>query len=121
MTMNNTPLKWNNQTTFVPAKPPEKTMTTFDHLQNAERELRSALKTSDSNVNSHQLRKLVELITAVEDLKRSCSPSPTFSVSPNYEPNYGMYSTCQIDTINFGAAQPVNIPGASGSDVITFS
>jgi hypothetical protein len=119
--MNNTPLKWNNQTTFVPAKPPEKTMTTFDHLENAERELRSALGSTSNRDNSNQLRRIVEMIGTLEDIKRLYRPASTFTVSGSYEPHYGMYSTCQLDTINFGAAQPVNIPGSLGSDVITFS
>ena len=121
MTMNNTPLKWNNKTAFVPSKSPEKTMTTFDHLENAEKELRSALKSTSSNDKSYQLRRIVELIGTVEDIKRLYKPSSTFNVSGNFEEQYGAvnyFSTS--DTINFGAAQPVNISGSLGNDVITF-
>ena len=43
MSLNNTNLNFNNQTTFVPANPTEKPMTTYEHLATAEKELRLAL------------------------------------------------------------------------------
>lgn len=121
--MNNTPLKWNNQTSFVPANPTEKTMTTFDYLENAEKELRSALKSTNDTTKAFQLRRIVELIGTVEDIKRNykSESSSTFTVSGNFEDLYGGYNYTSPDTINFGAAQPVNIPGSLGNNVITFS
>lgn len=69
MTLNNTPFNWRNQTKFVPSKPVEKTMSTYDHLQNAEQSLRSALKTSVDLSDVNSLQRIANTISAVNDIK----------------------------------------------------
>ena len=59
MPLNNTPLNWNNKTEFVPAKPKEKTMSTYDYLSNAETELRNALKTAVDLDGVNRIQKVV--------------------------------------------------------------
>ena len=56
MSLNNSPLNFNNQTEFVPAKPSEKTMTTYERLDAAEKELRSALGSVTGNASVTILR-----------------------------------------------------------------
>jgi archaellum component FlaG (FlaF/FlaG flagellin family) len=128
--MNNTPLNWSNETKFVPAKPKENTMTTYQYLENAEKELRNALKSSTDKAKSYQLRRIVDTINTIEDIKRFYKDEYTeytFSLNDSGNINitsspYDIYgSSSSPDTINFPAAQPVNIPGAFGQDVITFS
>lgn len=71
MTLNNTPFVWRNKTEFVPAKPPEeKKMSTYDYLNNAETELRNALKSSVDLSQAYQLRRIAETIGTVEEIKR---------------------------------------------------
>jgi hypothetical protein len=65
---------------------------------------------------------MVDTINTVEDIKRFYK-NDIFAVSGdiNCDP-YSMYGSSTLpDTINFGAAQPVNIPSSFGKDVITFS
>ena len=123
MTLNNTPFKFNNQTEFVPAKPPEKTMTTYERLDAAEKELRSALGSVTGNASATNLRKLLNIIEDVEKVKRAFVGSNELKFSAPDPVDYYNESGC----VNFDltdavhAAGPVNIPGASGQDVITFS
>ena len=123
MTLNNTPFKFNNQTEFVPAKPPEKTMTTYERLDAAEKELRSALGSVTGNASATNLRKLLNIIEDVEKVKRAFVGSNELKFSAPNPVDYYNESGC----VNFDltdavhAAGPVNIPGASGQDVITFS
>ena len=128
MSLNNSPLKFNNQTEFVPAKPPEKTMTTYERLDAAEKELRSALGSVTSSASATSLRKLLNIIEDVEKVKRAfvVSNELQFSTTDSSAQNYSEYIS-DSDNVNFDltdpvfAAGPVNIPGASGQDVITFS
>lgn len=122
MTMNNTPLNWSNETKFVPAKSPEKTMTTYDHLELAEKELRNALRSTTDTTKGYQLRRIVDTINTIEDIKRLYKNQDINTTSEfNFVNPYEMYGSESSDTISFPAAQPVNIPGAFGQDVITFS
>ena len=123
--MNNTPFNWKNKTEFVPSKPQEKTMSTFDYLNNAETELRSALKSTTDTSKAYQLRRIVDTITTVGEIKNQFKMSVTeekkvtdgFFQRENYEELYGGYST---DTINYSGAQSANIPASSGQDHILF-
>ena len=123
MSLNNSPLNFNNQTEFVPAKPPEKTMTTYERLDAAEKELRAALGSVTGNASATNLRKLLNIIEDVEKVKRAFVGSNELKFSAPDPVDYYNESGC----VNFDltdavhAAGPVNIPGASGQDVITFS
>ena len=123
MSLNNTNLNFNNETKFVPAKPPEKTMTTYERLDAAEKELRSALGSVTGNASATNLRKLLNIIEDVEKVKRAFVGSNELKFSAPDPIDYYNESGC----VNFDltdavhAAGPVNIPGASGQDVITFS
>ena len=123
MSLNNTPLNFINQTEFIPAKPPEKTMTTYERLDAAEKELRSALGSETGNASATNLRKLLNIIEDVEKVKRAFVGSNELKFSAPDPVDYYNESGC----VNFDltdavhAAGPVNIPGASGQDVITFS
>ena len=127
MSLNNSPLNFNNQTEFIPAKPPEKTMTTYERLDAAEKELRAALGSVTGNASATNLRKLLNIIEDVEKVKRAFVGSNELQFSApetHFNPvDYYNESGC----VNFDltdavhAAGPVNIPGASGQDVITFS
>jgi hypothetical protein len=127
MSLNNTPFKFNNQTKFVPAKPPEftNTMTTYERLDTAEKELRSALGSVTGTASAIKLRKILNIIEDIEDMKRSfvSSNEPQFPSS-----NSDLYDGYIGDNINFNldsaatyAAGEVPMPGAAGQDVITFS
>lgn len=98
MALNNTPFTFNNKTEFVPAKPPEeKKMSTYDYLNNAESELRNALKSSVDLSQSYELRKLVDTIETVEQIKNQHRYSVTenrtvqdgFFHRENFEDMYG--------------------------------
>tara|TARA_B100000073_G_scaffold310454_1_gene282882 strand:+ start:525 stop:896 length:372 start_codon:yes stop_codon:yes gene_type:complete len=123
MSLNNSLLNFNNQTEFVPAKPPEftNTMTTYERLDAAEKELRAALGSVTGNASATNLRKLLNLIEDVEKVKRAYVGSNDLQINT---PDPVDYST---DYINFNldssvyAAGSVPIPGAAGQDVITFS
>lgn len=111
MTINNTPFKWNNQTEFVPSKQKEKTMSTYDYLNNAEAELRNALKSTSDLSQPYQLRRIVDTINTVGEIKNQFKMSVTedkkvndgFFQRENYEELYGGYS---------------HISGAEGNDHI---
>lgn len=77
MTLNNTPFNWKNETKFVPSKPVEKTMSTYDHLQNAEQSLRSALKTSVDLSDVDSLQRIANTISAVNQIKNEYKYSIT--------------------------------------------
>ena len=125
MSLNNTPFKFNNKTEFVPAKPPEftNTMTTYERLDAAEKELRAALGSVTGNASATNLRKLLNIIEDVEKVKRAFVSSNELQFSaPNpvdYSVDTGYVNFDLTDAVH--AAGPVNIPGASGQDVITFS
>ena len=127
MSLNNTPFKFNNKTEFVPAKPPEftNTMTTYERLDAAEKELRAALSYVTGNASATNLRKLLNLIEDVEKVKRAYVGSNDLQFSAPDPIDYS--SSANSGYVNFDltdstfAAGPVNIPGASGQDVITFS
>ena len=122
MSLNNTPLKFDNQTEFIPAKPTtEKTMsckTTYEHLDVAEKELRSALGSVTGNASAVNLRKLLNIIEDLEKVKRAFVSCNELQFSA---PDTIDYTNTNFNDFNFGAAGPVPIPGASGQDVITFS
>lgn len=121
--MNNSPFNWKNKTTFVPAKPEEKQMSTYDYLNNAENELRNALKSSSDLSQAYQLRRIAETIGTVESIKTQFKYSVTeekkvkdgFFQRESYEDLYGnLYGNCAADTVNLGSY----IPGAEGNDHI---
>jgi len=123
MSLNNSPLNFNNQTEFVPAKPPEKTMTTYERLDAAEKELRAALGSVTGNASATNLRKLLNIIEDVEKVKRAFVGSNELKFSAPDPVDYSVdsgYVNFDLTDPTF-AAGPVNIPGASGQDVITFS
>lgn len=69
MVLNNTPLKWKNKTEFVPSKPQEKTMSTYEHLESAEKSLRNALKTSVDISDIDSLQRITNTLSAVNEIK----------------------------------------------------
>ena len=125
MSLNNTPFNFNNKTEFVPAKPPEftNTMTTYERLDAAEKELRAALGSVTGNASATNLRKLLNIIEDVEKVKRAFVGSNELQFSAPDPVDYSVdtgYVNFDLTDATF-AAGPVNIPGASGQDVITFS
>jgi hypothetical protein len=113
MTLNNTPFKWKNKTEFIPAKSPEKTMSTYDYLNNAENELRNALKSSTDLSQAYQLRRMVDTITTVSEIKNQFKMSVTennnitsdgfFHIENYQNPNTSMsISSTNSDQIIFG-------------------
>lgn len=113
MTLNNTPFTWKNKTEFVPAKTPEKTMSTYDYLNNAENELRNALKSSTDLSQAYQLRRMVDTITTVSEIKNQFKMSVTennnitsdgFFHIENYQNQQGTMniSSSNTDHIIFG-------------------
>lgn len=119
MSLNNTNLKFNNQTTFVPAKPTKftNTMTTHDHLAAAEKELRLALASVVETASPVRLTRLIHVLDTVNDIKQgfvsnetTTTPAPNFVINTPDDIDYG-----------YGAAGPVDFPSSLGQDVITFS
>mgnify|MGYP005624489961 FL=1 len=117
MSLNNTNLKFNNQTTFVPANPTEKTMTTHDHLAAAEKELRLALASVVETASPVRLTRLIHVLDTVNDIKQgfvsnetTAAPTTNFVINTPDTVDYG-----------YGAAGPVDYPSSFGQDVITFS
>ena len=123
MSLNNSPLNFNNQTEFVPAKPSEKTMTTYERLDAAEKELRSALASVTGNASATNLRKLLNIIEDVEKVKRAYVRSNDLQFNApdpvNYTADYLQDLNFDLDGV--AAASEVPMPGAAGQDVITFS
>ena len=125
MSLNNTNLNFNNETKFVPAKPPEftNTMTTYERLDAAEKELRAALSSVTGNASATNLRKLLNIIEDVEKVKRAYVGSNDLKFSA---PDPVDYTADYLQDLNFNldgvaAASEVPMPGAVGQDVITFS
>ena len=124
MSLNNTPFKFNNKTEFVPAKPPEftNTMTTYERLDAAEKELRAALGSVTGNASATNLRKLLNIIEDVEKVKRAFVASNDLQFStPNPIDYYNESGYVNFNLDGAVAAGEVPMPGASGQDVITFS
>ena len=104
MTLNQTPFNWNNKTEFTPAKPQEKTMSTYDYLNNAEGELRNALKSSTDLSQAYQLRRIVDTISTVNEIKSQFKLSVTedkkvqdgFFQRENFEDMYSGYSDLNV-------------------------
>ncbi len=115
MTLNKTPFNWNNKTEFVPSKPQEKTMSTYDYLNNAESELRNALKSSVDLSHSYDLRKLVDTIETVEQIKSQHKYAVTenkkvqdgFFHRENFE---DMYGADRINVTNNSPYHTLNSP-----------
>ena len=124
MSLNNSLLNFNNQTEFVPAKPPEftNTMTTYERLDAAEKELRAALGSVTGNASAVNLRKLLNLIEDVEKVKRAYVSSNELQFSaPDPVDYYSDSGYVNFDLTGAVAAGEVPMPGAAGQDVITFS
>jgi hypothetical protein len=125
MSLNSSPLNWNNQTSFVPAKPTKftNTMTTHDHLAAAEKELRLALASVVETASPVRLTRLIHVLDTVNDIKQGfVSSETTAATTPNFvintpDPDGG------VNTFDYGygAAGPVDFPSSFGQDVITFS
>lgn len=121
MTLNQTPFNWNNKTEFTPSKPQEKTMSTYDYLNNAEGELRNALKSTTDLSQAYQLRRIVDTISTVNEIKSQFKLSVTenkkvqdgFFQRENFEDMYSGYSD-----LNAGATFPVSFPSASSPDTL---
>lgn len=117
MTMNNTPFNWKNQTEFVPAKTKEKTMSTYDYLNNAESELRNALKSSTDLTQPYQLRRIADTIGTVSEIKNQFKMSVTedkkvqdgFFHRENFEDMYG-----PNDSYNLNMGTP--FPSSNSND-----
>ena len=117
-------MKWQNKTEFSPAKPPEftNTMTTYERLDAAEKELRSALSSVTGSASATNLRKLLALIEDVEKVKRAYVGSNDLVFNTPDPIDYSTdYVNFNLDSGAFPAAQQVPMPGAAGQDVITFS
>ena len=132
MALNNTPLNWNNKTEFVPAKPPEeKKMSTYDYLNNAESELRNALKSSVDLSQAYQLRRIADTIGTVESIKNQFkvdvkfeNNNPTvkdgFFYNETYPQQSSHISSGQQDFWEQDGVSITGCPGAAGEDRITF-
>lgn len=107
MTLNHTPFNWKNQTEFVPSKPQEKTMSTFDYLNNAESELRNALKSTSDLSQAYQLRRIVDTINTVGEIKNQFK----FSVTEEKKVNDGFFQRENFEDI-YGTP----FPSASSPD-----
>jgi hypothetical protein len=120
MSLNNTNLKFNNQTQFVPAEPTKftNTMTTHDHLAAAEKELRLALASVVETASPVRLTRLIHVLDTVNDIKQGFVSGETTTVAP--APNFVINTPDTVD-YGYGAAGPVDFPSPFGEDVITFS
>lgn len=117
MSLNNTNLNFNNQTTFVPANPTEKPMTTYEHLATAEKELRLALASVVETASPVRLTRLIHVLDTVNDIKQGfVSGETTTAPTPNF-----VINTPDTVDYGYGAAGPVDFPSPFGQDVITFS
>tara|TARA_B100000902_G_scaffold161299_1_gene156770 strand:+ start:284 stop:643 length:360 start_codon:yes stop_codon:yes gene_type:complete len=119
MSLNNTNLKFNNQTEFVPANPTKftNTMTTHDHLAAAEKELRLALASVVETASPVRLTRLIHVLDTVNDIKQGfVSDESTTDPAPNF-----VINTPDTVDYGYGAAGPVDFPSTFGQDVITFS
>jgi hypothetical protein len=120
MSLNNTNLKFNNQTEFVPANPTKftNTMTTHDHLAAAEKELRLALASVVETASPVRLTRLIHVLDTVNDIKQGFVSNETTATTnvPNV-----VFNTPDTIDYGYGAAGPVDFPSSFGQDVITFS
>ena len=119
MSLNSSPLNWNNQTSFVPAKPTKftNTMTTYEHLAAAEKELRLALASVVETASPVRLTRLIHVLDTVNDIKQGfVSDETTTAPTPNF-----VINTSDTVDYGYGAAGPVDFPSPFGQDVITFS
>jgi hypothetical protein len=107
MTFNTSPFNWKNQTEFVPSKPQEKTMSTFDYLNNAETELRNALKSTSDVSQAYQLSRIVDTITTVAEIRNQFK----FSVTEEKKVNDGFFQR-----ENFEDLYGTPFPSASSPD-----
>lgn len=91
-------------------------MTTYDYLNNAEQQLRSALKTSVDKEDSYQLRRIAEVIDTVSQIKSRFEKTDTitFPAISNFGNYYDPYNT--IDKVVHGDF----MVGSTGTDTITF-
>ncbi len=108
MTLNHTPFNWKNKTEFVPSKPQEKTMSTFDYLNNAESELRNALKSTSDLSQAYQLRRIVDTINTVGEIKNQFK----FSVTEEKKVNDGFFQRENFEDMYGG----IPFPSASSPD-----
>lgn len=92
------------------------TMTTYDCLNNAEQQLRDALKTTVDKGDSYQLKRIAEVIDTVSQIKSRFKPTNSFTlnVGKNFEDYYGGYHAAE--SVAFGDF----IVGSAGTDTITF-
>jgi hypothetical protein len=89
--------------------------TTYFYLNNAEQNLRDALKTSVDKSDSYQLKRIAEVLDTVCQIKSRFEPSPepfTFTIK---EPDYPTYYND-----GYGNAYGDFIVGSMGTDTITF-
>ena len=123
MSLNNTNLKFNNQTTFVPANPTKftNTMTTHDHLAAAEKELRLALASVVETASPVRLTRLIHVLDTINDIKQGFVPEQI--TTPPSTSNFVINTANSSDYTDYGygAAGPVDFPSSFGEDVITFS
>lgn len=87
--------------------------TTYSYLNNAEQNLRDALKSSVDKSDSYQLKRIAEVLDTVSQIKSRFKPSEsfTFNISsknsnPFFGTNVAYYGDC--------------IVGSSGQDTISF-
>lgn len=103
-------------------------MNVNQHLQNAEQELRNALKVSIDTSKGYELKRISEVITTVEDIKKRIEPQvkfentkyndgffmgETYPQRSSYLPS-GSQDFWEEDGISF-----TGNPGAMGNDHIT--
>ena len=116
-------------TVFLPtANTTEVTMSVKSQVQAAEEALRQALINALAEGDEEFLSELFTEYQHVSDLNRKVSektsidPNFSFTLSSDYLNNDRLGGDLDaMDNINFGAAEPVNIAGAFGEDIISFS
>lgn len=92
------------------------TMTTYDYLNNAEQQLRNALKSSVDKSEAYQLKRIAEVIGTVSQIKTKFSSETPFTFSFLSENVEDYYHNNAADTISMGDC----IVGSTGTDTITF-
>ena len=103
-------------------------MSVKSQVQAAEEALRQALINALAEGDEEFLSELFTEYQHVSDLNRKVSektsidPNFSFTLSSDYLNNDRLGGDLDaMDNINFGAAEPVNIAGAFGEDIISFS
>ncbi len=121
MPLNNTNLKFNNQTSFIPSNSTKK-MTTYEHLATAEKELRAALATVVDTASPTRLTRLIHLLDSINDIKKGFVSGDTIATDAT-NTDVSNFTVNTPDTIDYGygAAGPADYPTSFGQDVITFS